>query len=69
MYNRMVMEEHFGFQDTCAYNHKRRSDSQNIEINSLHEEVQTLKKEVDTPKTNFKSVLLVRADVDVLKNP
>ena len=58
------MEGHCSLQDKCAYNHKMRSNSQNIEIKSLHEEVKTLKAEVDTLKNNFKSVLSVRAEVE-----
>ena len=43
MCRRIFMEEHSGFQDKCAYNHKRRYNSQTMEMNTLHEEVKTLK--------------------------
>ena len=44
------MEEPCGFQETCAYNHKKQSNYQNTEISTLHEEVKTLKAELDTLK-------------------
>ena len=43
MCKRILMEEPFGFQKTCAYNQERRSNSQKFEINSLHEEVKSLR--------------------------
>ena len=50
MCKRILVEEPCGFQETCAYNHKKRSNYQNTEINTLHEEVKTLKAELDTLK-------------------
>ena len=60
------MEEPCGFQETSAYNHKKRSNYRNTEIDTLHEEVKTLKAEQDTLKNNFKSMLSVRAENEFL---
>ena len=62
-----MMDNHCGFQQKCAYNHKRRSDSQNTELNTLHEEVNMLKAEIDALKIDFKSALSVRAEIEFLK--
>ena len=59
----IFMEEPCGFQETCAYNHKKRSNYQNTEIDMLHEEVKRLKAELDNLKGNFKSVLSMRAEI------
>ena len=56
--NRILMEKPCGFQETCTYNHERRYNYQNIKINSLREEVKSLKAE--TNYINIKSVLSVR---------
>ena len=61
------MEEPCGFQETCAYNHKKRSYHHNTELDMLHEEVKTLKAEINTLKSNFKSVLSVRAEIEFLQ--
>ena len=67
MCKRMVMNDHCVFQEKCAYKHKRKTNSQITEINTLHEEVKFLKAEIDTLKTNFKPMLAVRAEVTLLQ--
>ena len=67
MCKRIKMDNHCGFQQKCAYNHKRRSDSQNTELNTLHEEVNILKAEIDALKIDFKSALSVRTEIEFLK--
>ena len=67
MCKRILMEEPCGFQETCAYNHKKRYNYQNTEIDTLHEEVKKLKVELDTLKSNFKSVFSVRAEIEFLQ--
>ena len=37
MCKRIVLEEHCVFREKCAYNHKRKTNSQIKEINTLHE--------------------------------
>ena len=48
MCKRILMEEPCGFQETCAYNHKKRYNYQNTEIDTLHKELKKLKVELDT---------------------
>ena len=67
MCKRIVMEEHCVFQEKCAYSHKRKTNYQIKEINTLHEEVKLLKEEIDTLKINFKPMLAVRAEVTLLQ--
>ena len=67
MCKRIVMEEHCVFQDKCARNHNRRISSQAKEINTLHEEVKILKEEIQTLKINFKQLLAVRAEFELLE--
>ena len=67
MCERTVMEEYCVFQDECAYNHNRRINSQTKEMNTLHEEVKILKIKIHTLKINFKQLLVVRAEFEVLE--
>ena len=66
MCKRIMMDNHCGFKK-CAYNHKRSSDYQNTEINTLHEEVKMMKTEIDALKIDLKSVLAVQAEIKCLK--
>ena len=63
---KILLGEHCRFEETCAYNHKSRSNYQNNEINTMQEEVKTLNAEIDTLKMNFKYVLSIRAEVESL---
>ena len=67
MCKRILMEEPCGFQETCAYNHKKRYNYQNTEIKTLHEVFKKLKVELDTFKSNFKSVLSLRAEIEFMQ--
>ena len=66
MCKRIMTDNHCGFQK-CAYNHKRSSNYQNTEINTLHEEVKIMKTEIDALKIDLKLVLSVRAEIECLK--
>ena len=67
MCKRILMEEPCGFQETCAYNLKKRYKYQNTEIKTLQEEFKKLKVELDTFKSNFKSVLSLRAEIEFMQ--
>ena len=67
MCKRIIFEGHCVFGEMCAYNHTRRSNSQNNEKDTLLEDVKNLRYEVDNLKNVMKNIIDIRVESEKVK--
>ena len=67
MCKRMVFKGICGFSEKCAYDHKRKIDTQSGDNIEMFEELTNLKAEVENLKYTLKLLMLTRDEVDRVK--